>query len=1321
MKKILFYLLVFSLPIKAHWLENIPQTITQSNGQVIHCFATGDQYVHRLHDKNNYTIILNPDDGDFYYAEKIGDKLRPSIHKVGIADPIDEGIVPGLMAGISVYTEKKEHYEQHMLSHRHDRDAPTSGTLAQLNIFIRFADDPNFPNSREYYDVPFNSMTEPSIRDYFLEVSYGALTVDTYHYPPSLVGSNTSYVDDQNRGYYSPYSASNPQGYETEDERTNREHTLLANAVIAVQNSVPSDLNIDLDNDGNIDAVSFSVYGNVDGWADLLWPHRWALYTQDVYINGARVNDYSFELTESSYFTAGVLCHEFFHVLGAPDLYHYDGGGAPDAVGGWDLMESTSNPPQYMGAFMKWKYGDWLPEIPEITSTGVYTLNPLQQPENVAYKIASPNSETEYYVVEYRVKEGTYDSNTPGARDGLLVYRINTEAGNGNAQGPPDEVYLYRPNGTLTQNGSFSTAPYNATWSNTEINDFTNPEPYLYNNGNGAPGGLNILNVSEAGETISFTVSMGAPSIIVNPESVSFNMAPDEFSVQNISLSNSGDATTLLMFDIIAASLPFESPSGGPDDGGYFWSNSVSDPSLSYNWVDVEGISTQVQFPTNDDGAAPVSMGFDFPFYDGQYSQCVINPNGWIGFSDDNPAWGNFSIPSVNAPRPAILTMWDDLNPQNNSGNASASGNAYYYRDPAGEYFVVWYDHVVTWQGNDTSGEFDFQIVLHSDGNFELNYREIIGNAGSATVGFQDEAGTSGTLIAFNENFIQSEQSIFVAKATELEWLTVGTQTGEMGGLLPGGQSFDISLMVNTNDMIVGNYSSVLTISSEQTDPQSVPISLTVSGESSSLSLPFIDISDSDNGIVELPDNIDPLFSAVAERYTHVLAPNGGAIPILAQSNITDRQLLHVRRILREYLTNVSGSVWGNNKDPVANALALSNAILLLLNNENEYDNPALGALFDAGANGQDLLATEIFPEGSEEYMSSSMRDASYEEILHFVHGFGIQNALPSMQNAIVQAMNYSIDNNNYIPLSDLPEEDYDEEYLAMALESYFGIWAHDPEGDHWAGGHEYRYINRQEMMVGDPQAHNIIKEFFGENWRYNAELPQNFDGQFSLSYLPDLDYTNRSRYLKNLIVKGNNDVSIIGNDYDNNIWGNQGSNSFIGKAGNDYFIGGDGVDRAYYTGDYGEYAILFPAEWNDYTLSVVDFFSEREGIDTLVQVEEMDFNGVVYTVEGILSSKDPVVLPTAIKVLPNYPNPFNPATNIKFELPQEAHVNLTVLDILGRKVRTLINGEMITGGFHQIMWNGLSDSGAPAPSGVYVILFSADNYIKYYKALLIK
>ena len=53
------------------------------------------------------------------------------------------------------------------------------------------------------------------------------------------------------------------------------------------------------------------------------------------------------------------------------------------------------------------------------------------------------------------------------------------------------------------------------------------------------------------------------------------------------------------------------------------------------------------------------------------------------------------------------------------------------------------------------------------------------------------------------------------------------------------------------------------------------------------------------------------------------------------------------------------------------------------------------------------------------------------------LNGFGIQNALPSMQSAIMQSMNNAMSNNNYIPLADLPTEDYDEEYLAMALESF--------------------------------------------------------------------------------------------------------------------------------------------------------------------------------------------------------------------------------------------------------------------------------------------
>ena len=136
--------------------------------------------------------------------------------------------------------------------------------------------------------------------------------------------------------------------------------------------------------------------------------------------------------------------------------------------------------------------------------------------------------------------------------------------------------------------------------------------------------------------------------------------------------------------------------------------------------------------------------------------------------------------------------------------------------------------------------------------------------------------------------------------------------------------------------------------------------------------------------------------------------------------------------------------------------------------------------------------------------------------------------------------------------------------------------------------------------------------------------------------------------------------------------------------------------------------------------MSVVDFYTERDGVDTLVQVEEMEFNGVLYTVEGLLSSSDSGILPSEFKMLPNYPNPFNPETSIKFELPEDTHVSLVVMDLLGRNIKTLVDGK-INGGYHQVKWDGMMAAGASAPSGVYLIQFSAKNYKKTYKSLLIK
>jgi Flagellar hook capping protein len=180
------------------------------------------------------------------------------------------------------------------------------------------------------------------------------------------------------------------------------------------------------------------------------------------------------------------------------------------------------------------------------------------------------------------------------------------------------------------------------------------------------------------------------------------------------------------------------------------------------------------------------------------------------------------------------------------------------------------------------------------------------------------------------------------------------------------------------------------------------------------------------------------------------------------------------------------------------------------------------------------------------------------------------------------------------------------------------------------------------------------------------------------------------------------------------------GINIFKGNGKDDYFDGGGGLDRAVFSGDYDEYAILIGAAWNDSITSIVDFYAERDGVDTLEQVEEFEFNGAVYTMQDLLSTHDDGVLPTEFRMFPNYPNPFNPKTKIKFELPKSEYVRLVIMDLLGRNIKTLAEGE-IRAGYHDVEWDGTMDSGSPVPSGVYLIVFDSKNYKKSYKALLIK
>lgn len=507
-----------ALPAMAARLYDIPVTLHQPDGTAVPCFISGDEYFRWAHDAQGFVITDDPANGKLVYAAAREGRWVPTAWVVGAVDPSAVGLTPRLPVPEEAVRRGARAFRDHAPKDgRDDQGGPKTGQFNNLVIFVRFQDQTEFSDPVSRYGDMFNS-TEAganSMTNYYEEVSYGQLSVTTSLFPQSNT-TVLSYQDAEVRGYYSPRSFTNVAGYDTTNssiEGWQRLHAMLKNAVASIGPQVPGELNIDQNDDGFVDNVCFIASGNSDTWYDVLWPHMWYLDTFEpaASINGKTLRTYNFQLADILNLPQvgnGVLCHEMFHSLGAPDLYrYYEGNGSFAPVGAWDLMEGNRNPPQHMTSFMKFRYGGWIPSLPVIGVSGTYTLQPVSSSTNNCFRINSPHTTSEYFVVEYRSQASSlFESRVPGS--GLIVYRVNTAAdGNGNMLGPPDEVYVYCPSGTNTETGAKNDAFYNSAVGRVAINDQTNPSAFL---ADGRPGGLSISGIGVAGSSIAFTVTINS-------------------------------------------------------------------------------------------------------------------------------------------------------------------------------------------------------------------------------------------------------------------------------------------------------------------------------------------------------------------------------------------------------------------------------------------------------------------------------------------------------------------------------------------------------------------------------------------------------------------------------------------------------------------------------------------------------------------------------------------------------------------------------------------------------------------------------------------
>ncbi len=107
---------------------------------------------------------------------------------------------------------------------------------------------------------------------------------------------------------------------------------------------------------------------------------------------------------------------------------------------------------------------------------------------------------------------------------------------------------------------------------------------------------------------------------------------------------------------------------------------------------------------------------------------------------------------------------------------------------------------------------------------------------------------------------------------------------------------------------------------------------------------------------------------------------------------------------------------------------------------------------------------------------------------------------------------------------------------------------------------------------------------------------------------------------------------------------------------------------------------------------------------------------------EGVSDVADPDnPVPNRTALVQNYPNPFNPATTIRYELSEPAAVTLRIFDLAGHAVRTLVDGQSMTMGAHEVVWRGRDDTGRIAPGGVYFVQMDAGDVHQALRMTLLK
>ena len=259
---------------------------------------------------------------------------------------------------------------------------------------------------------------------------------------------------------------------------------------------------------------------------------------------------------------------------------------------------------------------------------------------------------------------------------------------------------------------------------------------------------------------------------------------------------------------------------GGPDEFGYIWMDNYESAGLTFNWIDISGTGSETSISDEINGNTAVNLPFSFPFYGDDFDEIYVSVNGFISFSEI-PASGapvNFPMPAdLDNAMHKIAPFWNNLNAED--------GAVYTHHDADSGFFIVQWDNLRLNNSDPEDGTFTFQLLLHESGNITFQYQQMSGDSERSTVGIQ--SGENALQVAYNTPLLQDFYAVNFSQ-TLPSWAV----TDPASGVIPSGTDGQASLLVDTDGMVNGIYSTELVMLSNDADQhiRVIPVSLEVTG-----------------------------------------------------------------------------------------------------------------------------------------------------------------------------------------------------------------------------------------------------------------------------------------------------------------------------------------------------------------------------------------------------------------------------------------------------------------------------------------------------------